>query len=112
MQVNGKELDPSDKDGDLVPKLVEKVALPVLHHEIAHCWDRLSTEGTRNAVAAVTDILIYVPATSDPLQELLGAVRSRMAEAVAALEVNQFIPFSSSMQIADNARCLLVFGVN
>ncbi|BBN20396.1 GC-rich sequence DNA-binding factor [Marchantia polymorpha subsp. ruderalis] len=87
MPPNGKELEPNDTDGDLVPKLVEKVALPVLHHEIAHCWDRLSTEGTRHAVAAVMDILIYVPATSDSLQELLGAVRSRMAEAVTAMEV-------------------------
>ncbi|KAL2631116.1 hypothetical protein R1flu_015802 [Riccia fluitans] len=87
MPPNGQELDPNDKDADLVPKLVEKVAFPVLHHEIVHCWDRLSSQGTRNAVAAVTDILIYVPATSDSLQELLEAFRSRMAEAVAAIEV-------------------------
>ncbi|KAJ7515184.1 hypothetical protein O6H91_22G004000 [Diphasiastrum complanatum] len=87
MPENGKELEQNDADSDLIPSLVEKVALPVLHHEIAHCWDRLSTRGTKNAVAAVQEILLYVPASSDSLQELIGAIRMRLAEAVSAFQV-------------------------
>eukprot|EP00249_Psilotum_nudum_P023169 c28769_g1_i1 orf=188-3082(-) len=84
---NGMDANPDDADLDLVPKLVETVALPILHHEIAHCWDKLSTSGTRNAVSAVQIILNYVPASSEALQELLAAVRMGLAEAVAGLEV-------------------------
>ncbi|CAM6084681.1 unnamed protein product [Calypogeia fissa] len=87
MPQDGKEPEEGDLDGDIVPKLVEKVALPILHHEIAHCWDRLSTQGTRRAVIAVEDILVYVPASSEPLQELMSAVRNRMADAVSTLDV-------------------------
>jgi GC-rich sequence DNA-binding factor len=44
MQVNGKKVEEGDADINLIPELVEKVALPVLHHEIAHCWGALSME--------------------------------------------------------------------
>jgi GC-rich sequence DNA-binding factor len=37
------EADCNDPDMDLVPALVEKVALPILQHRIKHCWDVLST---------------------------------------------------------------------
>ncbi|CAK9234297.1 unnamed protein product [Sphagnum troendelagicum] len=87
MQVNGKKVEEDDADVNLIPKLVEKVALPVLHHEVAHCWDALSTEGSKHAVAAFQEMLIYVDVSSEPLQELLAAARARMAEAVAALEL-------------------------
>jgi GC-rich sequence DNA-binding factor len=36
---------------------IKKVALPVLHHEVAHCWDALSTEGSKLAVAALEVML-------------------------------------------------------
>ncbi|KAG8098979.1 hypothetical protein GUJ93_ZPchr0013g34649 [Zizania palustris] len=39
--------DPDDADMDLIPVLVEKVALPILHHRIMHCWDILSTQRTK-----------------------------------------------------------------
>lgn len=87
MPENAEAPEEGDIDGDLVPKLVEKVALPILHHEIVHCWDRLSTQGTHRAVMAVEDILDYVPASSEPLQELLSAVRTQMADAVSKLDV-------------------------
>eukprot|EP01018_Ginkgo_biloba_P004025 Gb_08409 [translate_table: standard] len=87
MPENAGDFEPEDADADLVPGLVEKVALPVLHHEVAHCWDRLSTRGTRNAVSAVQVILNYIPASNEALQELLAAVRMRLAEAVAELQV-------------------------
>ncbi|KAH9298722.1 hypothetical protein KI387_030404, partial [Taxus chinensis] len=84
---NVKDFEPEDADADLVPGLVEKIALPILHHEVAHCWDRLSTRGTKNAIAAVQIILNYIPASNESLQELLAAVRTRLAEAVAELQV-------------------------
>jgi GC-rich sequence DNA-binding factor len=88
VQGDGNTTDEDDADVNLIPKLVEKVALPVLHHELAHCWDVLSTEGSKRAVKAVQEMLIYVDAaTSQPLQELLSAVHTRMANAVTAIEV-------------------------
>ena len=85
---NGNNLSSEDVDMDLVPKLVEKVVLPVLHHDIAHCWDILSTRSTKKAVSAVQEVLNYVPAASDVLQDLLSAVRVQLTEAVAKIEVD------------------------
>ena len=92
VRADGKPMEEDDADMNLIPKLVEKVALPVLYHEVAHCWDVLSTEGSKRAVKAVQEMLIYVDAaTSEPLQDLLAAVYTRMANAVTALEVPIFI---------------------
>ncbi|XP_039139753.1 transcriptional repressor ILP1 [Dioscorea cayenensis subsp. rotundata] len=85
----GKNSDygPDDADANLIPVLVEKVALPILHHEIAHCWDMLSTRRTENAVFATSLVINYIPASSEGLRELLSVVRSRLDEAIAGLSV-------------------------
>lgn len=101
MPENASDFEPDDADADLVPGLVEKVALPILHHEVAHCWDRLSTKGTKNAVSAVQVILTYIPPSNEALQELLAAVRMRLAEAVAELQVpNWSIPVMNAVSQA------------
>lgn len=84
---DGSDFSPDDTDADLVPGLVEKVALPILHHDIAHCWDILSSRESKNAVSATTLIINYVPASSEALKELIAAIRTRLAEAVANLVV-------------------------
>lgn len=84
---DGSDFSPDDADADLVPGLVEKVALPLLHHEIAHCWDILSSRESKNAVSATTVIINYVPASSEALKELIAAIRTRLADAVANLVV-------------------------
>ncbi|KAF8396485.1 hypothetical protein HHK36_018108 [Tetracentron sinense] len=84
---NGSDFNPDDADANLVPGLVEKVALPILHHEIAHCWDMLSTRGTKNAVLATNLVINYVPASSEALRELLAVIHTRLADAVANLIV-------------------------
>ncbi|KAK1320382.1 hypothetical protein QJS10_CPA03g02254 [Acorus calamus] len=84
---NEEDMDPNDPDNDLVPGLVEKIALPILHHEIVHCWDMLSTRGTRNAVSATRLIVDYVPASSDSLRELLSAIQSRLSDAIMKIDV-------------------------
>ncbi|KAI6676995.1 hypothetical protein NL676_037791 [Syzygium grande] len=89
---DGSDFAPDDADSNLVPGLVEKVALPILHHEIAHSWDMLSTRETKYAVAATTLVTNYVPASSDALAELLVAVRTRLADAVAKLIVPTWSP--------------------
>ncbi|KAK6921788.1 GCF, C-terminal [Dillenia turbinata] len=78
---------PDDADADLIPGLVEKVALPILHHEIAHCWDMLSTRETKNAVSATNLIINYVPASSEALRDLLAVILTRLTEAVSNLVV-------------------------
>ncbi|KAG2300773.1 hypothetical protein Bca4012_012495 [Brassica carinata] len=83
---------PDDTDANLVPELVEKVAIPKLHHQIVRCWDILSTRETRNAVAATTLVTNYVPASSEALAELFAAIRSRLVEAIAAIAVPTWDP--------------------
>ncbi|MCL7048295.1 hypothetical protein MKW94_013837 [Papaver nudicaule] len=87
LREHGGDFEPDDADANLVPGLVEKVALPILHHDIAHCWDVLSTRETRNAISAVNMVLNYVPATSEAFLDLLSAINSRLAYAVANLTV-------------------------
>lgn len=82
-----QDFDPNDADVNLIPELVEKVALPILHHEIAHCWDMFSTRRTMNAVFATNLVVTYVPASSKALQELLAVVCSRLTQAIADLDV-------------------------
>lgn len=76
-----------DSDANLVPALVEKIALPVLHHEISHCWDMLSTQETKNAVSATSLIIDYVPPSSEALAELLVTIRSRLMDAIIDIVV-------------------------
>ncbi|KAG8061868.1 hypothetical protein GUJ93_ZPchr0003g17858 [Zizania palustris] len=79
--------DPDDADMDLIPVLVERVALPILHHRIIHCWDILSTQRTKNAVDAVNMVISYLPTSSKALHQLLAAVNSRLTEAIAEISV-------------------------
>ncbi|KAK8443636.1 hypothetical protein SEVIR_9G006900v4 [Setaria viridis] len=74
-------------DTDVVPVLVEKVALPILHHRIKHCWDVLSSKRTENAVDAIRMVIGYLPASSKDLHQLLASVKSRLTQAIADLSV-------------------------
>ncbi|XP_020269392.1 transcriptional repressor ILP1-like [Asparagus officinalis] len=82
-----EDFDPEDADANLIPELVEKVALPILHHEILHCWDMFSTKRTENAVFATNLVVTYVPVSSKALQELLSVVCSRLTQAITNLSV-------------------------
>lgn len=84
---DGRDFSPDDADADLVPGLVEKVALPILHHDVAHCWDILSSTESKNAVSAATLIINFVPASRDAVKELVAAIHTRLAEAVANIVV-------------------------
>ncbi|EXB53993.1 GC-rich sequence DNA-binding factor 1 [Morus notabilis] len=109
---DGGGFAPDDADANLVPELVEKVALRILHHEIVHCWDMLSTLETRNAVAATSLVTDYVPASSEALADLLVAIRTRLADAVANLTVPTWSP--PVLQAVPNAARLAAyrFGVS
>ncbi|KAK3148728.1 hypothetical protein QOZ80_3AG0207860 [Eleusine coracana subsp. coracana] len=87
MQSNKNEADCNDPDLNLVPALVEKVALPILHHRIKHCWDVFSTQSTKNAVIAVNLVIDYLQTDSEGLHQLLASVRSRLADAIADISV-------------------------
>ncbi|KFK25221.1 hypothetical protein AALP_AA8G083000 [Arabis alpina] len=89
---DGDDFAPDDTDANLIPELVEKVAIPILHHQIVHCWDILSTRETRNAVAATSLVTNYVSASSEALAELFAAIRARLAEAIAAITVPTWDP--------------------
>ncbi|KAK2662311.1 hypothetical protein Ddye_000885 [Dipteronia dyeriana] len=89
---DGKDFAADDADANLVPTLVEKVALPILHHEIAHCWDMFSTQETRNAVYATSLAITYVPTSSETLEELSRTIHTRLAEAVGSITVPTWSP--------------------
>ncbi|XP_010521486.1 PREDICTED: PAX3- and PAX7-binding protein 1 [Tarenaya hassleriana] len=89
---DGDDFAPDDADANLVPELVEKVAIPILHHQILRCWDMLSTRETRNAVSATSLVTNYVSASSEALAELFVAIRARLAEAVATIMVPTWNP--------------------
>jgi len=86
---DGKDFvhDDGDADFELVPNLVEKVALPILHYEISHCWDMLSQRETMNAIAATKLIVQHVSHESEALTDLLVSIRTRLTDAVANLTV-------------------------
>lgn len=87
MPANGKSMDSSDPDSNLVPCLIESVGLPRVMHALQHRWDPASQSETSRAAAAVQELLIYVDATSEKLQELLGVVRRRLEQAAVSLRV-------------------------
>ncbi|XP_068653348.1 transcriptional repressor ILP1-like [Aristolochia californica] len=95
LPANQSDFSPDDADANLVPELVEKVALPILHHDIAHCWDILSTSRTKHAVSATNLVISYVPAASEALRDLLAAIRARLADAVS----NAVVPTWDTLMI-------------
>eukprot|EP00850_Spirogloea_muscicola_P018222 SM000164S02284 [mRNA] locus=s164:321624:323860:- [translate_table: standard] len=92
MPRDGAPPDPADADSELVPRLVESVALPAVIAGVQRCWDPLSAASTRRAISAVQEVLVYVPPTSDGAAELLALVRARLTEAVAKMEVPAWAP--------------------
>ncbi|WOH15459.1 hypothetical protein DCAR_0935000 [Daucus carota subsp. sativus] len=76
-----------DADANIIPELVEKVAVPILHHQISYCWDMLSTRETEYAVTATSLVFRYVPLSSKALGELVAALRDRLSDAVSELTV-------------------------
>ncbi|KAL6193011.1 hypothetical protein ACLB2K_034096 [Fragaria x ananassa] len=88
---DGSDFASDDADANLIPALVEKVALPILHHQIVHCWDILSPRETKNAVAATSLVTDYV-SSSEALEDLLVAIRTRLADAVSKLMVPTWSP--------------------
>ncbi|XP_019429936.1 PREDICTED: transcriptional repressor ILP1-like [Lupinus angustifolius] len=89
---DGKDFVNDDGDVDLVPNLVEKVALPILHYEISHCWDMLSQQETSNAINATKLIVQHLSHESEALADLLVSIRTRLADAVAKLTVPTWSP--------------------
>ncbi|RZB52924.1 Transcriptional repressor ILP1, partial [Glycine soja] len=68
---DGKDFvqDDGDADLELVPNLVAKVALPILHYEISGCWDMLGQQETVNAIAATKLIVQQVSHESEALAD-------------------------------------------
>lgn len=82
------EISSDDADANLIPQLVEKLAIPILHNHLTHCWDMLSTQETKYAVYAMNLVFRYVPLSSSALGDLVAVLRNRLADAVAELVVS------------------------
>ncbi|XP_071705945.1 transcriptional repressor ILP1-like [Rutidosis leptorrhynchoides] len=81
------KVNPDDADVNLIPDLVEKVAIPILQHQISHCWDIFSTKETKFAVLATNLVFRYVPLSSKAVTELVAVLCDRLSDAVSNLMV-------------------------
>ncbi|KAJ8547665.1 hypothetical protein K7X08_011251 [Anisodus acutangulus] len=81
------EISADDTDTNLIPQLVEILAIPILHNQLANCWDVLSTSETVCAVSAMRLVLRYGPFSGSALSNLVAVLRDRLADAVANLKV-------------------------
>ncbi|KAL3829857.1 hypothetical protein ACJIZ3_018659 [Penstemon smallii] len=92
----------ADADADLIPDLVDKLAVPILRHQLAFCWDMLSTRETKYAVSAVKLVVRYVDLSSSTLgSELVAVLHDRLTNAVADLMVPTWSPLE--MKAVPNA---------
>ena len=87
MPSNGAPIDPNDPDSHLVPRLVERVALPLLVHVIKHVWQPASPTGTRRVLAAVEEVMVYLEPSADAAVQLIEGVEERIKAAVDETEV-------------------------
>ncbi|GFP96630.1 pax3- and pax7-binding protein 1 [Phtheirospermum japonicum] len=90
-----------DADANLIPELVEKLAIPILHHQLAYCWDIFSTSETKYAVSAMNLVIRYVDLSSSALGELVTVLRDRLTKAVADLNVPAWSPLE--LKVVPNA---------
>ncbi|CAN4121906.1 unnamed protein product [Withania somnifera] len=81
------EISADDTDANLIPQLVEKLAIPILHNQLANCWDMLSTSETACAVSAIRLVLRYGPFSGSAVSNLVAVLRDRLADAVSNLKV-------------------------
>ncbi|KAL2519137.1 GC-rich sequence DNA-binding factor-like protein [Abeliophyllum distichum] len=96
------KIDPDDDaDANLIPELVGKLAIPILHHQLAFCWDILSTRETKYAVSAMNLVFRYVDLSSSDLGKLVAVLRDRLTDAVANLMVPTWSPLE--MKAVPNA---------
>lgn len=84
------EISTDDADANLIPQLVEKLVVPILHNQLANCWDMLSTSETDCAVSAMKLVLRYGPFSGSALSNLVAVLRDRLADAVANLKVRSY----------------------
>ncbi|KAK6133810.1 hypothetical protein DH2020_032521 [Rehmannia glutinosa] len=91
----------ADADANIIPELVEKLAIPILHHQLAYCWDILSTRETTYAVSAMNLVIRYVDLSSSALGDLITVLRDRLTKAVTDLMVPTWSPLE--MKAVPNA---------
>ncbi|CAM9395518.1 unnamed protein product, partial [Phaeothamnion confervicola] len=84
----------SDPDRNLVPTLLEHVALPSLCVCLAESYDAWSERETAAAVAAVEEVLVYEPSTA-ARRQLQEAAAAALAAAVRSLCVPGGSAFSA-----------------
>ncbi|CAI7863398.1 unnamed protein product [Closterium sp. NIES-53] len=92
LPTDGSEPAPDDPDTNLVPRLVEKVGLPILHHALQHCWDPLDRAATNRAATAVEEVLVYVEAGAPAVVEMMKAVEGRIESAAGEMQLPAWPP--------------------
>lgn len=92
MPQDPSDLDPTDPDANLVPQLVQKLVLPLARQLLAGVWSPYSRRQSQAAAAMLADLLVYVPAEQEELQEVVRAVQAKLEEAVGGLALPAWPP--------------------
>lgn len=102
---NGTDLDTSDEDLELIPRLVDLVVIPKLTGILQHAWDPLSSTQTTRVVSLIRQLAEDYPtvsAESKATQKLFSVVLQRIKQSTAE---DVFIPLVMKGQL-DNETSL------
>jgi hypothetical protein len=89
------EMTDDDDDQKLIPKLVEKLAVPVLIEAIEYDWDPLSYAHQKPCIAIVKDALAHIDPECKAVQELCGSIMQRLERTLANHITLPRVPMSS-----------------
>lgn len=92
MQPGAEQPSGGDADGDLVPRLVRSLIVPMAERLVDSVWDPWSCKQSTAAAALLEDLLIYVPPDDEGLQRVISAIKAKLEEAVAAARVPSWPP--------------------
>lgn len=96
---NGNDLDTSDEDLELIPRLVDLVVIPKLTGILQHAWDTLSATQTKRVVSLIRQLAEDYPtvsAESKATQKLFSVVMQRIKQSTAE---DVFIPLIMKGQL-------------
>ena len=58
----------ADADEELIPRLVQELALPLAMHAVRHVWNPFSRRSTKALAAVLEEMMVYAPADNPKLQ--------------------------------------------
>eukprot|EP00891_Asterochloris_glomerata_P000170 jgi/Astpho2/170/Aster-x0896 len=80
----------ADADEELIPRLVQELALPLATHAVQHVWNPFSRRSTKALAAVLEEMMVYAPADNSKLQATFARRRFgrtlRLLSSIVALQ--------------------------